>query len=335
MVSLGLLLAALLFSHLVYLAALWGGARLLKSPKAGFRSALVAVLAIDAVGIALAVVSLQLPASATPLVEVARGLLTLVCTLGATVFILRRVFLLKTGAAWAQLGILVVSNLVMLAMLLLGFRPYLTEAFVVPANAMAPTILGWHRDVTCPKCGQTAFLPVMLDRLGQPEPRRYGAMALAVCGTCRTAAVNDAPGRDALPVNGPDRILVNKLAAPRRWDIVAIRSDRDGVVFVRRLVGLPGETVFVDDGAVWVNGSRLPLPAHLKGQIYTTRVLTGSIRFATRERPLVLGPGDCFLLGDFSSMSADSRLSGPDQISRIVGVADLRYWPVGRIALLR
>lgn len=335
MVSLVLLVTFLLLSQAVYVVALWAGGRLLKSPKAGPRSAILAILAIDAFSIPLAIISLVLPASSTPSVNLVRALLLLAALLAGTAFILRRVMSLRARAAWAQVGILIAAQLVMLAAAVFAVKPYLTEAFLVPTASMAPTILGWHKETACPKCGRTAFLRVGLNHDGTPMDGGTGA-TMAVCGTCRSVSRIDSLVLYGLATKGPERVVVNKLATPRRWDVVASRPAHEPMAQIKRLVAFPGETVFIDDGAVWVNGAQLALPAHLKGQTYTTAAVTGErSKFATRSQPLTLLPGECFLLGDFSLLSADSRFSGPEKMSNIIGVADLRYWPLARIAMLR
>ena len=113
---------------------------------------------------------------------------------------------------------------------------------------MAETLLGEHRDAFCADCGRTFVVGV--DRAA-PSPSR------AVCPNCGYAA--DFSSSIDLP---GDRLLVDRAAfsirPPRRWEIVAFRHPQQAdVMLVKRVVGLPGETVEIRDGDVFINGKIL------------------------------------------------------------------------------
>ncbi len=117
--------------------------------------------------------------------------------------------------------------------------------------------------------------------------------------------------------------------------------------YVKRLVGLPGEEVFIKDGSVWINGQRLESPESLQGLRYVTdfpQLPNQMTVWGTPDRPAKLGEGEYFVLGDFSQQSADSRLwqSGapghpsyavPE--SNLIGVVTHIYWPPNRWRILR
>ena len=120
---------------------------------------------------------------------------------------------------------------------------------------------------------------------------------------------------------------------------------------VKRLVGLPGETVVIKDGAVWIDGRKLDPPLPLKGLNYVTEMPNPEndmppipILAGTPDRPAVLGADEYFVLGDFSPQSLDSRLfkkgapghppyAVPE--SYIIGVVTHIYWPPSRWRILR
>ncbi len=120
----------------------------------------------------------------------------------------------------------------------------------------------------------------------------------------------------------PDLVLVNRLAysrsGPARWDIVAFASAADPAAarqdeeVVKRVVGLPGETVEIHGGEVTINGEVPPRPPELK-EIHYVRSGT----FA--QDPIRLGPDEYFVLGDNSYVSFDSRRFGPLKRKRIFG----------------
>lgn len=124
-------------------------------------------------------------------------------------------------------------------------RTWGVEGFVVPSGSMADTLRGVHRRVTCRDCGHAFECDADL----RPVAGR------AVCPNCGFTG-NDLA---ALPDIDGDRLLVHKLAfqvrRPRRWELVVFRSPHESSkVFVKRVVGLPGETIEVRGGDVYIDG---------------------------------------------------------------------------------
>jgi signal peptidase I len=123
-----------------------------------------------------------------------------------------------------------------------------------------------------------------------------------------------------------DRILVNRLAyrlgSPQRGQIVVFRSPKDacgvGGTFVKRLIGMPGDTVAERDGIVYVNGARLHEP-------YVDPALRGDDS-GTWHVPA----GHYFMLGDDRANSCDSRTWGSVARSSLIGPALVIYWPPTR-----
>jgi signal peptidase I len=95
--------------------------------------------------------------------------------------------------------------------------------------------------------------------------------------------------------------------------------------YVKRLVGLPGEAVFIKDGAIWVNGAKLDPPESVRHVKYAPH---GDIGLP--ENPWKLQQGECIVLGDFPQIAADSRYFGIVPDGNIEGVVTVRYWPYSR-----
>jgi signal peptidase I len=130
-------------------------------------------------------------------------------------------------------------------------------------------------------------------------------------------------GHDEATGTGGDTVVVCKaaylLADPQRWDVVALHvDDPDGqglahpVAMVKRIVGLPNESLEIRDGAVLVDGRPMELPPSLADVRYLRRGPHG-------QREVRLGPRDYFVLGDHSYLSRDSREWGPIDLDRIFG----------------
>jgi signal peptidase I len=127
-----------------------------------------------------------------------------------------------------------------------------------------------------------------------------------------------------------DRVLACRIcldfSSPSRGDIVvfntppaAAKACSEGGTYVKRLVGLPGETVTERDGYVFVNGRPLKEP-------YVTNRDTQS---GTWHVP----KGEYFFMGDNRAESCDSRRWGSVPRGDLIGTVFLRYWPPDRIGV--
>ncbi len=124
-----------------------------------------------------------------------------------------------------------------------------------------------------------------------------------------------------------DHVVVDKLTYRfsdiDRFDIVVfdrppeLPSEYDELI--KRVIGLPGDTVEGRDGAVYVNGEALTEP-YLDADVTI-------IDFA----PEVVPEGRLFMMGDNRNRSSDSRVFGSIDIETVVGKARVRYWPLDRV----
>lgn len=120
-----------------------------------------------------------------------------------------------------------------------------------------------------------------------------------------------------------DRFFGNRLAYlfndPERFDIVVFKyPDDESQLFVKRVIGLPGETVEIKEGKVYINGSDTPLD-----DSFTPETPMGNYG------PYVVPEGSYFMLGDNRNHSGDSRFWKQPYVEKdkIVGKAILRYFP--------
>ena len=125
------------------------------------------------------------------------------------------------------------------------FRAVVVEPYGVPTGSMAPTLFGLNKAVICPRCGYTVRVGV-----GGDTDHTAGAFC-PNCG-CRDL------GWDSVPIFSGDHLLVNKnvydFRSPRRWEMTVFHSPLgDSRNFLKRVVGLPGESVQLHEGDVYVN----------------------------------------------------------------------------------
>ena len=141
-----------------------------------------------------------------------------------------------------------------------------------------------------------------------------------------------------------DRLLVNKLSyhlhRVHRGDIVVFKKPADDTTpgitdLVKRVVGLPGETISARDGQVYVDGRYLPQP-WLPNVDRGVTVFPPSIPGCLPSPPgsCRIPAGEYFMLGDNRTDSADSRVIGPVSGSLFVGRAFILVWPLSRIGFL-
>ena len=110
---------------------------------------------------------------------------------------------------------------------------------------------------------------------------------------------------------------------PKRFDIVVFEYDKgNGIHYVKRVIGLPGETVQIKDGYVYINGEKL------EGDDYGAKMFNPGIA----SEPITLADDEYFMLGDNRNESADSRYAdvGVIKRSQIVGKVWLRITPLSK-----
>ena len=137
-------------------------------------------------------------------------------------------------------------------------------------------------------------------------------------------------GTSMLPMlEDQDRLFINKFAYRfediHRGDVVVFLYPQDrSKSYIKRVIALPGDTLRVDHGTVWVNGIALK-------EDYVPRKFQDD-----RSQPEMIIPrGDFFVMGDHRSISSDSRDFGPVQRSLIYGKAAFVYWPMDQAGLVR
>lgn len=132
-----------------------------------------------------------------------------------------------------------------------------------------------------------------------------------------------------------DNLIVDKLSYrfhdPERFDIIVFLFQfQDNTYYIKRIIGLPGETVqIMDDGSIYINGEKLE-------ENYGMEVIKPETIGRAAE-PIELGDDEYFVMGDNRNNSSDSRTDMVGNITRenIIGKAWLRIWPVSDFGVLQ
>lgn len=211
----------------------------------------------------------------------------------------------KRGGAGGLAGVIDTLEAIIIALILaLTFRAFVVEAFVIPTGSMAPTLLGAHFDVRCPKCGfafkenadlnvqyaakMKALVPMTNQRGELVNSTWIPAPETRVCPNCGYGIqASQLPGNPVVRgddkqsgirigqqftsnsqvffpwANNGDRILVLKylyaLAEPQRWDVIVFKEPRTkSDNYIKRLVGLPGETLELAVGDLFIKPAGQP-----------------------------------------------------------------------------
>jgi signal peptidase I len=128
-------------------------------------------------------------------------------------------------------------------------------------------------------------------------------------------------------LHSDQRLVVEKVSyrvhGPQRFDVVVLQAPKqDDELLIKRVVGLPGETVDFRDGRVYINGEMLDEPW-----------VAGETR-PGQDSSVLVPPLHVLVLGDNRNHSNDSRSFGPVPIENVVGRAWISYWPPEEIGLV-
>jgi len=175
------------------------------------------------------------------------------------------------------------------------------------------------------RCARSKWLLVALRETAQTV---IPAVVIALAINLFLAQATQVLGQSMEPtLHSSERVVIEKVTygvfhGPRRGDIIVLKMPGQTERLIKRVVGLPGETVEIRTGVVFVEGKRLDEP-------WTVNLGGGSYG------PLSVPPLHVIVLGDNRGASNDSRHFGPVPIDSIVGRAWFCYWPPEDVGMVR
>jgi signal peptidase I len=153
------------------------------------------------------------------------------------------------------------------------FRAFVMEAFRIPTGSMADTLKGAHFRLRCPQCGYAYDHGFVPRDYGMPEDTvPAGTVAIHEQSRCPSCGFS-LPKGEEVPVANGDRILVLKCVyqflEPKRWDVIVFKNPVNPTEnYIKRLIGLPGDTIEIIDGDIYINGLIARKPPEVQKELW-------------------------------------------------------------------
>ena len=135
-------------------------------------------------------------------------------------------------------------------------------------------------------------------------------------------------------IENEDTVLLNRIAysfhGPKRYSIIAFHPNgvKTSKIYVKRVIGLPGETIQIHDGKVYINGAELDESAYLNSNVKTEA-------YGGMFTDIIVPEGCVFAMGDNRSVSADCRRFGCIPLKKIEGKVTIRFWPLNKFGTIK
>ncbi len=132
-----------------------------------------------------------------------------------------------------------------------------------------------------------------------------------------------------------DRMIVNKLDKPERFDIVVFHATEDED-YIKRVIGLPGDRIEYKNDTLYVNGRVYDEPYLQDQKQNVDGPLTKDFTLEdTAVNQTTVPEGELFVMGDNRRYSKDSRLIGSIPLEKVVGTTNIVYWPVNEMKIIK
>lgn len=125
-------------------------------------------------------------------------------------------------------------------------------------------------------------------------------------------------------------LITIKLSQLKKGDVIVFKAPKDpDKDFIKRIIAIPGDTIFIKEGKMYVNNKAVSEKGYLPDSVKT---YGGS--FLSEGRQVIIGRNEYFVMGDNRPYSSDSREFGPITFSSVIGKSVFVYWPPKRMRLV-
>lgn len=128
-----------------------------------------------------------------------------------------------------------------------------------------------------------------------------------------------------------DRMVLSKVGDIHRFDVVILKAPDENVEYIKRVIGMPGDTVEMKSGVLYINGKKVEQPFINTEALAKQTVFMDDFTLESLTGESKVPEGKYFVLGDNRGVSKDSRMIGFIDRSAIEGKAVFTIWPFGRI----
>ena len=156
-----------------------------------------------------------------------------------------------------------IESLAVAFILALLFKSFVADAFIIPTGSMAPTLMGAHKDIQCEHCGYQYQSGASEEFDSSTGARKEVMVVETICPLCRKRESMDIEKNKNHATFSGDRILVSKLtyalSDPKRWEVIVFKFiEQAKLNYIKRCVGLPGETLKIWHGDIYVKNPKYP-----------------------------------------------------------------------------
>lgn len=131
---------------------------------------------------------------------------------------------------------------------------------------------------------------------------------------------------------GVMNIISRKLSGVKRFDVVIVKNERMNEDWVKRVIGMPGDSIYAKDDVVYVNGKAIDEP-YLDNE-HANAVRARGDNFTSDFDEVILGDDEYFLMGDNRINSSDSRVVGPFKGEDIIGKDVYVIFPFNHMSIV-
>lgn len=128
-----------------------------------------------------------------------------------------------------------------------------------------------------------------------------------------------------------DRMVLSKVGDIHRFDVIILKAPDENVEYIKRVIGMPGDTVEMKSGVLYINGKKVDQPFINTEALAKQTVFIDDFTLESLTGESKVPEGKYFVLGDNRGVSKDSRMIGFINRSAIEGKAVFTIWPFGRI----
>ncbi|QDP39070.1 signal peptidase I [Radiobacillus deserti] len=164
------------------------------------------------------------------------------------------------------------------------------------------------------------------------------AIAVIIVIVCRQFLFTPSvvKGESMMPnLHDGDRIILSKIGEIERFDEIAFHAPDSEDNYVKRVIGLPGDTLKVVNDTLYINGKEYEEPYldKYKEELPAGQSLTYDFTLEEVTEKEVVPEGHLFVMGDNRMISKDSRYFGCISMDSVIGDVQFRIWPLGSIGI--